>query len=104
MSAIIQTTLAAAIAVSTMTVAASAQSTRNIGPGNVAPAPGNIGAPNPGQVVGGCPQGYQTVIRIDAYGNQAIFCHLAQRPERPVVPIGAIIGGIVGGIISGGHR
>lgn len=97
-------TLAAAIAFSAFAGAASAQQALNIGPGNVAPGPGNIGAPPPGQVVGGCPHGYQTVIRIDAYGNQAIFCHLAQRPDRPIVPIGAIIGGIVGGIVAGGHR
>ena len=78
-------------------VSASAQKVLNVGP---APTPGN-GAP-PSQVVSGCPYGYIASVRVDAYGNQLIYCVLP-RQGKPVLPVGSIIGGIIGGIIAG-HR
>lgn len=93
----IKTIASAAIILASFAGTASAQKALNVGP---APTPG-IGAP-PAQVVSGCPYGYIASVRVDAYGNQLIYCVLP-RPERPVLPVGSIIGGIIGGIIAGHH-
>ncbi len=98
MNTAVKTFATAAIILASLAGTASAQKVMNIGP---APTP-VIGAPPP-QVVSGCPYGYIASVRIDAYGNQLIYCVLSG-PDRPVLPVGSIIGGIIGGIIAAGNH